>query len=534
MAIKQSYIDEIIKEHSIAKHGAKGAVVKKWAKWFGCSENTIWNVIPTGRKRKRDTSKAAVLKEVTEAVYQVKYRVPGNTSPLSTDQALKIVQENDLFPQGAPSFSKSSIDKMANRLGINKKTRRIQRFQAARPNQMHHVDASSSQFLYVDRMRPDGEYILKLHEPSKDYKNKPTPIQMRPWIYGIADDYSGMTLARYTIAPGESLTDNLKFLEWAWSNTDDKLFHGLPEKIKADKGPMMRGKATEELLERLGVDIDPSIPGAKDAHGKIERPWRTLWHRFEKQFLVVDDFKKWEITLTELNRRLMIYLREDYNVRPHRHELDINREQAWLKISLTGGARRLPKGAFKTAHKKTKRTVSAEGVIRLDNKKYEVKGLHDAKVYVIESIFTGEIIVQDIATGKKYEVEDFKPNAIGEFTAHPDTPHQKIVKSGKALRITKTLFEEEKEASNVVQLPPRVQEEQTFDKVFDNGTYASIQDAMEDFIETTGLFLKAGSDERAGIKKLFMAKNLSKSFVSDTADQVLQIDDTENRSYGHG
>jgi hypothetical protein len=534
MAIKQSYIDQIRLEHSNAKRGTKGAVVKRWADYLECSVNTVWAVIKTGRKRKRDEAKATVLKEVTETVYQVKNRVPDSTSALSTYQALKIAQENTLFPQGAPSFSTSSIDKMANRLGLNKKTRRVQRFQADRPNQMHHVDASSSQFFYVDRMLPNGEYILKLHKPSKDYKNKPIPIQLRPWIYGLADDYSGVTLARYTVAPGESMTDNLKFLEWAWSATDDKPFHGLPEMVKADKGPMVRGKATEELFDRMGIEIDPSVPGAKDAHGKVERPWRTLWQCFEKQFLVIDDYQDWEITLSELNRRLMIYLQEDYNERSHRNETKITRAQAWSKISLTGGIKPLPNGAFATAHKKTKRTVGADGVFSLDNKKYEVKGLHAAKVDVIESIFTGEMIVQDIATGKKYEVEDFKPNAIGEFTAHPDTPHQKIVKAGKDLRITKTLFEVEKEASNVIPLPPRVQEEQQFDKVFAGNTHTSLAAAMTEFMVSTGLFPEEGSEERASLEQLFVEHKLCKSFVREIADQVILANGTENRRYEHG
>jgi len=522
MAIRQSVIAQIQQEYDNAPRGCKTVVVKKWARLLKCSPKRIWAVLETGRKRQRDEDKTELLREITKTVFGIKHRVPDCTSPLSTDQAYNFALKNGLLPKDAPMYSVSSINKMGNRMELNKRSRRIQRFQAEQPNQMHHIDASSSQFFYVDDVLPDGDYILKLHKSSKYYKNKPIPKQVRPWIYGLVDDYSGCGVARYTAAPGESLADNLEFLEWAWGNTDDKPFHGLPKKIKADKGPMMRGKSVEDLLERLSVDVDPSVPGAKDAHGKIERPWRTLWQRFEKQFLVVDDWENFEIKLSELNRQLLIYFNQEYNQRQHRYEAEITREQAWRKISLLGGVRPLPEGAICTTFEKQRRKVNNDGTFKLDNKTYEVKGLHDAWVNVFINIFNDEMLVENIETGKKYEVKDFKPNPVDTFTAHKDTPFQKNQKAGADLPINKTLFEEEPQATNIISLPTRVQQEQQFDSVFNSDAYSSLPAAMEDFMSLTGIFPIAESEDRKYLEQKIIEKKLSKSFVQKTAAEFIE------------
>jgi len=268
--------------------GTKTAIVTRWAAVLECSEKKIWALQQTNRVRGKSGN--SFLEDITRIVYQVKFRVPDSTTPLSTDQAYAVARKNNLLPEDAPLFTVGSLNRCARELQLNKTRRRLQRFQAERPNQLHHVDASTSQFLHVVKALPDGDYLLKLHEgSSQNYKNKPLLIKMKLWIYGVVDDYSGCLAARYMAAASESAADNLDFLVWAWGKTDDKTLHGLPESIKGDKGPMMRGKMAEDLFARLHVAIDPSEPGAKDSHGKIERPWRTLWQRFEKQFSVVDN-----------------------------------------------------------------------------------------------------------------------------------------------------------------------------------------------------------------------------------------------------
>lgn len=532
-SISPAFIEQIQHEWLTAPKKAKTLVVKKWACSLDCSPQKIWGVLDTGRKRQKGNYKTEHLEKHVEIIFQVKKSPPESAGELSTDQATQIAVNSGLVPKEISSISISTINRVGRALRLNQKVRRVQRYQAERPNQMHHVDASSSQFFYVARALPDGDHVLKLFTPSQIYKNKPTPIQLRPWIYGITDDYSGYALARYTAAPGEDMRDNLEFLEWAWGKTDDKPFFGLPEKIKADKGPMMRGLAAQELFDRLGVDVDPSVPYAKDAHGKIERPWRTHWQRFEKQFFAQSDWKKFEITMSELNRQFLNYFLNEYNQRPHRHERGITRQQAWRKINLYGGAVAMPEDAISTTATRKKRKVGADGCIQLEGKTYEVKGLHDAWVYVIRGLFTDEIIVQDIGTGEKHDVEGFKPNPIDTFTAHKDTPHQKAQKAAKKLGMTSTLFNGSKKMTNVVSLPERIKEERLTENLFDTGIYFSLEESMRNFTIFTGLCVPAGSEERASLEQLIMEQKMSKSFVRKIADDFLKADNRyEGGIYG--
>jgi len=532
MSISSSYIDQIKREWNEAQQGQKTRVVEKWAGLLNCSPKKIYAVVNTGRKRKPDGCRIEGLEEVVETIFKVKKKPPESAGEISTDQAYKLACQSGLIPAKLPPLSVSLINRVGRRLTFNRKKRRIQRFQAERPNQMHHIDASSSQFFYVARALEDGDYLLKMHSPAMHNKNKPIPCQVRPWIYGLVDDYSGYSIARYTAAPGESMSDNLDFLSWAWSKNADKPFFGIPEKLKADKGPMMRGKAALEWLERLGIEIEPSVPYAKEAHGKIERPWRTLWQRFEKPFFALGDWRKFEIRLSELNRQFFNYLQE-YNQGPHRFEKDITREQAWRKINQFGGAVALPENAIALTAERKKRKVGTDGCISIDGMKYEVKGLHDAWVYVIRGVFEDKIIVEHVETGEKYEVEDFKPNPVGTFTAHKETPHQKVKKAAQELDIRSTLYGEEIPATNVVPIPTRTKEERLVENVFNTGSFNSLQEAMSEFISITGQFIEAGSEERQILEKLFLQKKLSKSFVREVAGNVIKSGNS-NRRVNHG
>lgn len=521
-----------------APRGTKTAIVTRWASVLECSEKKIWALQQTNRVRRKSASSS--LEDITRIVYQVKFRVPDSTTPLSTDQAYAVARKNNLLPDDAPRFSVGTINRCARRLTLNKTRHRIQRFQAERPNQLHHVDASTSQFLYAVESLPDGDFLLKLHEgASQHYKNKQLPINQRVWIYGVVDDYSGCLAARYMAAPGESAADNLKFLlGYAWKKTDDKTLHGLPESIKGDKGPMMRGKMAENMFGRLGVAIDPSEPGAKDAHGKIERPWRTIWQRFEKQFLVVDDRKKFQITLSELNRQFLIFLDTEYNRRPHRYEKGVTREQMWKRIGLAqfGGVRQLPEDAIKSTLTQEKRKVGRDGTFSLDTELFEVKGLHDAWVWVIKGVFTDDIIVQDVETGEKYPVIPFKPNPVGTFRAHPHTEHQKNVKAGQDLQITATLFQEKNVDEKIINFPVKAQEEQPFDRVFITraDTFDSPEEAMVYFMERTGEYPQKGGEDWIWLEHQFTEHGLKRAFVEELTGKILDKREQEKRRYAHG
>jgi len=234
----------------------------------------------------------------------------------------------------------------------------------------------------------------------------------------------------------------------------------------------------------------------------------------------------------------LIFLDTEYNRRPHRYEKGVTREQMWKRIGLSqfGGFRPLPADALATTCEQVKRKVGRDGTFSLDTELFEVKGLHDAWVWVIKGVFTGEIIVQDVETGHKYEVIPFKPNPVGTFTAHPHTEHQKNVKAGQDLQITATLFQEKNGDEKIINFPVKAQEEQPFDRVFPNekDTFDSSEEAMRYFIKEAKEFPKRGDGDWTWLEQQFIANGLRRSFVDGLIGEVLFKRDEEKRRSAHG
>ena len=527
MSLNPNVIDTIRCDWQAAPGGAKSAVICRWATSLNCSQATIYRRLGIGRKR-QGARKIDAIETYAQVVAQIKRKPPENHGELTTAQAVQIAVENGVIP-GDMLGRASTFDRVMREMGLSRRRRRIQRFQAEYPNQMHHVDASTSKCFYIHRKLPDGDRVLRLHAGSKTgYKNKPVPIRERPWVYGLVDDHSGYQVARYVAAYGETAVDNLDFIQWAWSQNDDKLLFGLPDQIKGDLGPMMRGPAAQDFFDRLGVAIDPSSPENKESHGKIERPWRTAWQRFEKPFFVQPDWKTFEITLSELNRRFLIYL-EELNGRPHRYERTLTRRQAWQRINQRGGAVAIPEGALSTIARRYDRTVGADGCFSIDNNIYEVQGLHDAKVFVYQGVFDGKLVVQDRSTGDKYAVEDFAPNPVGTYTAHAETPHQQARKAAQDLDVTNTLYMERPEAGNVTLFPTRVQPAPAIENPLSVDTYPELAAAMRDFVAISGVVPDA--ENREAICGLITENGLDRAFVRELA---LDVRAESERSVQHG
>lgn len=521
-------LEQVRKDWQAAPYGGKKSIIDGWAVRIGCTYQTLYREMPTKRQRRKGERRIAGIEEYATIVAQIKKRPPEHLGELTTAQALKIALDNGVVPKEMAKVPASTFDRVLREIGMTKRQRRISRYQAERPNQLHHVDASSSKCFYIARQLPDGDYVLKLHAGVSGYKNKPVPIRLRPWVYGLTDDHSGYHLARYVAAYGESAKDNLDFLAWAWSKNDDKVLFGLPDQVKGDCGPMMKSEAAPEWFDRLGVKIDPSVPLQKDAHGKIERPWRTLWQCFEKPFFAESEWKKYEITLSDLNRRFLNYL-EEYNAKPHRFEKNISRLQAWQRISLYGGAVAMPEDAILTAVRRWSRKVDAAGCFSIDNILYEVKGLHDAWAYIYRGIFDDRMVVVDQTTGQKYEVEDFVPNPVGTFKAHPETPHQKAVKAAETLELTNTLYSEPADKGNVAMFPTRIKETRQMDNPLTVDAYPSVEAAMHEFTALCGL--KLDKENRAAIRQLLLENGLSRRVVTDLALEF-QVENERRKIHG--
>ncbi len=524
---------QIIAEWQAAPRGHKSAVVAKWSAMIGVAEQTIYRALPTNRQRKGERLLPGI-EDVARTIAVIKNSPPDHRGVISTADAMKMCLINKKIPAMYADVPHGTIDRVIRDLGLNTKRRRVERFQAERPNQMHHVDASTSNCLYIAKALPDGDFLLRLHRGNKDYKNKPIPVDgLRPWIYGLTDDHSGVHCCRYVAAKGENSRHNMEFLCWAWFEMPGKCFWGVPERIKGDFGPMMSSPEAKDFFERCQVDIDPSTPLNKDAHGKIERPWRTLWQKFELPYFSMSDWKHFEISMTELNQQLMNYSAE-YNEQRHRFERKHSRRQMWERISLHGGVTILPNDALETiAKSNVERTVGQDGVFWMDNVPYEVKGLHDAKVKVIVGIYDKKIVVQDLADGKKYEVDGFVPNALGEYKANPETGQQHMQKEAvKMDGITIPLYSNEGRQAlaatapetvvdatrKVIKIPTRVKETLELQNPLDLDTYHDINQAIRDLQTLTGSVFMG--TERNELMTYIRENGMSRRFVAELAGEI--------------
>lgn len=520
---------QITAEWQAAPRGHKSAVVAKWACMIGVVPQTIYRLLPTDQERKGERLLPGI-EDVARTIAVIKNSPPDHRGVISTADAMKMCLINKKIPAMYADVPHGTIDRVIRELGLNAKRRRVERFQAERPNEMHHVDASSSNCLYIAKTLPDGDYLLRLHRGNKDYKNKPIPVDgLRPWIYGLTDDYSGVHYCRYVAAKGENARHNMEFLCWVWWEI------GVGKRIKGDFGPMMSSPEAKDFFDRCLVDIDPSTPLNKDAHGKIERPWRTLWQKFELPYFAMSDWKHFEISMTELNQQLMNYSAE-YNDQRHRFERQFTRRQMWERISLHGGVTILPNDALETIAKSNiERTVGQDGVFWMDNVPYEVKGLHDARVKVIIGIYDKKIIVQDLADGQKYEVDGFTPNKLGEYKANPETGQQQMQKEAvKMDGITIPLYSAKGRQAlasvtpaaprNVLKMPTRVKETLELQNPLDLDRYHDINEAMRD-LQTLSGSVFMGS-ERNDLMTYIRENGMSRRFVAELA-QDLMIEDMQ-------
>ena len=546
--IDSGILRQALTEWQDAPLGHKNTVVNKWACIIGVSPQTLYRQLPTGRAERTGARLIAGIEEAARTVAAIKNSPPEHRGVLSTEDALKTALINGKIDAAFAAIPFCTFDRVIRDLGLHTQRRRIEPYQAQYPNELHHVDASGSDCFYIAKALPDGDFLLKLHRGVKGYKNKPIPVDgLRPWYYGMTDDHSGCHCSRMVAAKGEQARHNMEFLAWAWWKQPDRCFWGIPShpeagkrgKIKGDHGPMMESPEAKDFFERLGIDIDPSTPLGKEAHGKIERPWRTMWQKFELPFFGMSGWKKFEITLSELNQQLIAFS-VGYNDRRHRYERQFTRRQIWERISRHGGVVELPHDALETIAKSNlERTVGQDGVVWLDNVGYEVKGLHDAKVKVIIGVFDKQVVVQDLATGLTYETEPFRPNVLGEFRGNKETGQQQMRKEAAVLDgITISIYSEEgqkklqeltplnpplsggkQEPRKVVKMPTRVKEVRELHNPLDVNRYPSLQAALQAFQNLCGFFLDA--ETRAAVGQMIRDNGFSKRYVAGLAAEVM-------------
>lgn len=507
-----------------AAHGERGTLAKRLAAQFGVSLATIYRCAGRqGKPRPRAAAKPQYREWVRVAVALVHQAPKG----LPLDLAIAAGVEAGLLPAEAGAMPLQTAYRIARAMGLRDRPRRTHRLHADYPMQAVQIDGSTSEYLVVDKILPDGDYRLKLHRkptPASGYKNKPLgPDRLRVQVYALWDMCTGYQLARYAVAKGENALDAMDFLCWALGEEKDIRIplHGVPDDLWTDQGPLFKSGPACELLERLDIHLVTGEAYAKERMGGVERSHRTRWNRFEQSlFLRAQD----SLTLSELNGRLVEFTVAE-NAR-HRSRTPVagratDRAAAW--VALVNGRdkplRQLPPNALATMAREVRRWVDNNGILRWDGVEYALERLHSQWVIARRAMDdTNNVVVED-DSGQRHTARPYQARPYGEIIAAAKSPLERLKDEPPGLAGV-DLYAPSSSASDrpgVFSMPTRSRQAAALDNPLDASRYASLDDAMQAF---SAIYPCALGANRAAVVERITAAGLKKNAVRDLAQDL--------------
>ena len=370
----------------------------------------------------------------TRVAVALSHRAP---VPVPLDLAISAGVESGALPPAAADMPVATAQRLAREMGLRPGPRRTRRTFADYPMQTILIDGSGSRHLIVDRRLPDGDWLLKLHRAPVapgSYKNKPLPEhRLRLWVYGIWDMCTGYTRAHYVVARGESALDQMAALAAMLTPTGDpeRPLHGVPDHIWSDNGVWAKSVACQDLVARLGSTLSRGMPYEKERQRRVERPWRTLWARFEASLLLLD---RDSIRLSALRERLAGYERDENGRRLSRTPVAgraVSRAAAWVALSNgrpdDNRLRHLPDNPLQTLVLETRRKIDRSGIVRWDGVEYECREWHNVWVLARRAVggdAAGDdaVVLEHPVTGERVTARPLRGRAYGEVRGIPSTP----------------------------------------------------------------------------------------------------------------
>ena len=395
-------------ENLPARDAARREIIKQASDLYGVSESTLYRQLSQVKKPKSvqrsDANRPRNIPEdkmmqYCEIIAALKIRTTNkNGRHISTVTALDVLESTGVdseygfikLPKGL--LNKATVNRYLALYGLDKsnliKHAPAVRFQAKHSNECWQFDLSPSDLKSVD-------------EPIWYDKSKGLPILM---LYSIVDDRSGVCYQQYRNVHGEDAGNALRFLFDAMAPKDDPdmPFHGIPNVIYMDNGPIAKSTVFQNVMRFLGIEIKIHMPDNKDkrrktarSKGKVERAFRTVKECHEVLYHLREP--KNEI---EANGMLSDYLIK-YNDHQHRAEPH-SRMDDWLK-NIDGTVKKMCSWerycAF--AREPEKRTVGIDARITVDGSVYEIDpDLAGEKVVLWWGLFDDELYVEH--DGQRY------------------------------------------------------------------------------------------------------------------------------------
>lgn len=425
-------IEEIIQEHAAAPYGSKDAVVERWANLYGVAKQTIYRKMQqvNGKTRQRKAAPKISDKQI-EVVAQLK-ALSGSYGRkkryLATEDAIEIAESKGLIQPG--TLNRSTVDMRLRKAGFHD-AKPVQRYLEAFCNQAHYVDFSRSEYIAVRGYdSAAGEYLLKLSKLPLRYKNKQGE-SFGLWAAGLRDGRSGIRHVRYYTVTAENSYMGLDFLSWCWTRpADGHPLNSVPYFLRSDNGPLKENKDIGSMLEALEIELRPSTPENKQAMGKIERPWRTWWQRFELK-LVMERGIGWTFYVNDLNELAFEHTLKELD-REHPLIPGKTKREVYLQDIEGYYPPRVFEGDirdFASRHKRCK--VGRDLKFRFQNQWFAAPERYMDKWVLVHYNRNGDVIAEGEHDGVRFELAGWQPQEWDDYRAFPDTYQERMLKEAQ-------------------------------------------------------------------------------------------------------
>jgi hypothetical protein len=335
-----------------ARHPERAVLMTSTAQLYAVSRATLYRLL-RGERRPKDAHRtdrgyprsmpAPEIERWCAIVAAMKVRTTNRKGRhLSTVRTLQLLVEYgvdtpDGFRKLDPgTLTASTLNRHLRRLGYDHERMVRQppavRFQAERSNALWHFD-----------MSPSDLKQLKV-PPWIDTERQGAPTLM---LFSIVDDRSGVAYQEYRCVYGEDAETALRFLFNAMALKvsaepgEGDGFHGIPDTIHLDNGPVAKSAVFKRVMESLGVEVITHMPAGSDgrrttarAKGKVERPFRTVKDAHETLYHFHEPGTEAEANRW-LARFVATYNRGDHRSEPH------SRIDDWLAHLPPDGVRQM-------------------------------------------------------------------------------------------------------------------------------------------------------------------------------------------------
>jgi len=438
--LSQALKDEFRGELRLLPHGKKGKRAQEIADQIGISRSQLYREIDITAGQKKCKREPEISTEYINLIAAEKAdagKMGMSKRFLTTEDAIKLLEESGKIPKGL--ISVSTADRRMRELGFNKK-RTYERHEDEYVNQVHHIDFSRSEYFDAG-INYEGKDVIKVdgRKGKWDYKNKEKAERKRLWVMGYIDSFSRVYLVRYFTATGETKSMGTEALEFAWQrqDSDHPLIH-LPEVLKFDQGSFGKYLFHHKTFQRdTGIRVELAASkneryADQQSQGKVERPFRSLWQRFE---LVTAKILKAkgieEITLEELNALVYNHciellkkkhpLRTQTRGEVYRSGLRF-REQSTLGVSV-----------WDLLHNEETRKVGADKLISYKGAFYRAPDKFAYQgIYVFETN-DGRLKGQDLDRHEEFELFPFDADNTHAVKHRPEDYMQRMGEAGSEL-----------------------------------------------------------------------------------------------------